>query len=101
MTYTEDRETFERDLLRPPHQARMLDYAGKYVGRLTKVDKNTLLEVAIEYLWNRRDQIKETSDILTTWIAALNFAAKTRKKWLVYYNIGGWRWVRSSQLGRD
>ncbi len=100
MTYTEDRATFEADLRKPPHFARMCEHAGRYVGRLTKVDKETMLDLAWEGLWQRREQIHETSDILLTWIAALSAAARTRKTWLVWHNMGGWSRVRASQLGR-
>ncbi len=101
MTYTEDRETFERDLRKPPHFARMCEHAGRFTGRLTKVDRDTFLEMAYERLWCDRSNIRETSDILLRWIDALRYAARTRKRWLIYYPLGGWRWARSSQLGRD
>lgn len=101
MTYTEDRETFERDLFKPPHCARMLDHAGKFVGRLSRVDKDTFLELAMDRFWADRASIKETSDILLRWIDALRYAARTRKTWMVWYNMGGWKRVRPSQMGRD
>ena len=99
MTYMEDREIFEADLCKPPHLARMCEHAGRFTGRLTKVDRNSLLEMAWDYLWARRDSIHETNDILLTWIACLTAAARTRERWLQWSGIS-WRWVRSSQLGR-
>lgn len=101
MTYTEDRTTFEAQLQRPPHFARMCEHAGRFVGRLSRVDKEALIEMAYDRLWDQRDQIHETAHVLLLWIDALKAAAMTRKQWLVYYNMGGWRWVKSSQLGRD
>ncbi len=99
MTYTEDREQFERDLRQPPHFARMCEHAGRFVGRLPKIDRETLLDLAWGYLWDRRDAIHETADILLVWIDCLKSAAHTRKRWLQWSGIS-WRWVRSSQLGR-
>lgn len=100
MTYTEDRHTFEAQLRQPPHFARMLEHSGRYVGRLTKMDKESLIEIAFDRLWESRDQIKEMNDILRLWIAALNGAARTRKTWLVWLNNSHWARVKGTQLGK-
>lgn len=100
MTYTEDRLTFEAQLRQPPHFARMCDHAGKFVSRMTKVDRESVLEMAWNTLWEWRDGIHETNDILRLWINALSLAVKTRKTWLIWTGLC-WRRVRNSQLGRD
>ena len=46
--YTEDRETFERQMLQPPHAARLMEHAGRFVGRLDSKDKDALLKVWLE-----------------------------------------------------
>ncbi|MDE2097008.1 MAG: hypothetical protein KGL39_07165 [Patescibacteria group bacterium] len=101
MTYTEDRDTFERQLFRPPHAARMSEHAGHFVERLDKADKAALLEDALNRFWETRDQIRETRDILRTWIKALEFAARRRPRWCVWFNVYEKRWVKGSQLGRQ
>ena len=107
-----DREAFERELSRPPHVARMMEHAGRYVKWLDKDDKNAVLEYATDRLWETRAQIKETKDLLTVWIAALDYAARRRPRWAEcfsgYVGTRGyvsrinfeWRWVKGSQLGR-
>lgn len=101
MTKIEDRDAFERQLARPPHAARMTEHAGYFVERLDAGDKNALLKDALDRLWETRDQIKETQDILRTWIKALEFAARRRPKWCTYWNVYEKRWVKGTQLGRQ
>jgi hypothetical protein len=101
LTYTEDRETFERQMFRtPPHAARLAEHAGRYIGRLTNGDKEMLLADAILQFWEMRDQIKETQDILKLWVKALEYAAKRRPKWHLWSSGYDW-WVKGSQLGRQ
>lgn len=99
VTYTEDRETFESQLFRPPHAARMTDHAGHFVERLDKDDKAVLLKDALDRLWETRDQIHTAQDILRTWIKALEFAANKRPHWRTWFNVHDSRWVKGSQLG--
>lgn len=104
MTFTEDRETFEAQLFRPPHAARMSEHAGRFVGRLDDADKEILLGDALDRLWETRCLIHKTQDILCTWIDALKFAAERRPQWRVATAFAGTctghEWVKSSQLGR-
>ena len=107
-----DREAFERELSRPPHVARMMEHAGRYVKWLDKGDKDALLEDAVARLFDTADRIKESRDVLALWIAALEYAARRRPRWAEcfsgYVATRGyvsrinfeWRWVKGSQLGR-
>src|SRR5579859_1142441 len=99
MTYTEDRETFEVQLFRPPHAARMTEHAGYFVERLDSTDKEALLKDALDRLWETRGLIHETRDVLRTWVEALEYAAARRPRWCVWYNVCERRWVKGSQLG--
>lgn len=101
MTYTEDRETFERDIFRPPHVARMLEHAGRYVGSMTKADKDAFLELALDHMWERRAFIKQTSDIQRMWELALQDAARSRLRWLIWPNgsLTESKWVLGTRLG--
>lgn len=101
MTFTEDRETFEAQLFRPPHAARMTEHAGHFTERLDKNDKNALLTMALDRFWETREQIKETQDILRLWVKALEFAAGRRPRWQTWFNVYEARWVKGTRLGRD
>jgi hypothetical protein len=100
MKYTENRDTFERQMMGPPHAARMMEHAGRFVGRLDNADRAALLQDALDKFWETRDAIKETADILKLWLKALEFAARRRPKWHCWSSGYDW-WVRSSQLGRQ
>lgn len=100
MTFTEDRETFERQILQPPHAARLMEHAGRFVGRLDNDDKDALLRIALDQFWETRDQIKETQDILTLWVRALEYAARRRPRWHLWSSGYDW-WVKGSQLGKQ
>lgn len=100
MTYTEDREAFERQLLVPPHAARLMEHAGRFVGRLDNADKDALLKIALDQFWDTRSQIKETQDILRLWVKALEYAARRRPQWHQWSSGYDW-WVKGSQLGRQ
>lgn len=101
MTFTEDRETFERQMLQqPPHAARLAERAGRFVGRLDNGDKDALLKMALDKFWETREQIKETQDILTLWVKALEFAARRRPKWHCWSSGYDW-WVKGTQLGKE
>jgi hypothetical protein len=98
--YTEDRETFERQMMQPPHAARLMEHAGRYTGRLVNADKEALLQVALDKFWETRERIKETSDILKLWIKALEFSARRRPKWHLWACGYDW-WVKGNQLGKQ
>ena len=88
MIYTEDRETFERDMFRPPFMARMLEMAGRYArchtGRLSSKDKGELFEAAVEKFWE----------------LALKAAATSRERWLVWSQVRlNHVWVPGKSLG--
>lgn len=101
MTYTKDRETFERDIFRPPHVARMLEHAGSYVGAMTKRDKDAFLELALDHIWNNRHQIKATNDIQVVWHDGLRAAAHSRDRWLIWPHgsLTESKWVLGVHLG--
>lgn len=99
--YTEDRETFERQMFyTPPYAARNAEHAGRYVGRLDNADKDALLKMALDRFWETREKIKETQDILRLWVGALEYAARRRPKWHLWSSGYDW-WVKGSQLGRQ
>lgn len=100
MTFTEDRETFERQMMRPPHAARLMEHAGRFVGRLDNKDKDALLQTALDEFWESRNQIKETQDILRLWVKALELSARRRPKWHCWSSGYDW-WVKGSQMGRQ
>lgn len=100
MTFTEDRETFERQMMAPPHAARLMDHAGRFIGRLDNTDKQAFLEMALDEFWARRDLIKATQDILLQWVKSLEFAAKRRPQWHCWSSGYDW-WVKGSQLGKQ
>ena len=101
VTYTEDRETFERQLFRPPHAARMTEHAGRFVERLDRDDKDALLKDALDWFWEHRGLIQETQDILRTWVKALEHAAGRRPVWRTWFNVYESRLVKGSKLGRQ
>ena len=101
VTFTEDRDTFERQLLQtPPHAARLAEHAGRFVGRLDNDDKDALLKDALDQFWETRNQIKETQDILTLWVKALEHAARRRPRWHVWSSGYDW-WVKGVQMGKQ
>ena len=102
MTYTEDRAAFEHDIFRPPHLARMLEHAARYVGKLAPGDKDLLLSVAMDQFWETRNGIRKTADILRLWDTALRGAARTRDRWCEWSNLdSAWHWVSGKYLGRN
>lgn len=98
--YTEDRETFERQILQPPHAARLMEHAARFVGRLRNDDKDALLKVALDEFWERREEIKDSQDILTLWVEVLEYSARRRPRWHLWSSGYDW-WVKGSQLGRQ
>lgn len=101
MNYTENRDTFERQMLQtPPHAARLAEHAGRFVGRLDNADKEFLLNGALDRFWETREQIKETQDVLKLWVKALEYSARRRPKWHCWSSGYDW-WVKGSQLGRQ
>lgn len=100
MTYTEDRETFERQMSQPPHAARLMEHAGRFVGRLDNADKDALLHVALDEFWARRDYIKDTQDILEQWVKSLEYSARRRPKWHLWSSGYDW-WVKGAQMGKQ
>lgn len=101
MARIEDPEKFFAAILRPPHQARMIEHAGQFVKWLGRQDKEMLLADAQVRFWETREQIKETGDILKLWIKALEFAARRRPKWQTWDSWGHMRWIKGTRLGRD
>lgn len=96
--YTEDRETFERQMFStPPHAARLAERAGRFVGRLSNKDKDALLRVALDQFWETRDQINTTQDLLSLWIEALQYSARRRPRWRCWWS-GRDEWIKSSRL---
>lgn len=96
---TEDRETFEREIFRPPHLARLLDITGEFTGRLDKADREFFLTRASDMFWENRAAIKVANDIPRLWVAALQELAKGRRCWRIWSGVE-WRWVAYGQLRR-
>ncbi len=106
LTYTEDRETFEREMFRAPFMARMLEMAGRYArsprGHLSGADKEAVFKGALDAFWAFRDDIRETKDILRLWEKALRTAAAARPRWLVWSQVDLCHiWIAPAQLGRS
>lgn len=101
MTYTEDREVFERDLFKPPYLARMLERSGRYVGALDKCDRDLILQLALDNFWEMRDQINDTNGVLRVWDQALSRAARTRPRWKTWWSLIETRWVKGIHLGKN
>ncbi len=104
MTYTEDREAFERDMFRPPFMARMLEIAGRYArcatGRLDASDKEELFRLALDRFWELRDTVANANDVYRVWEVALKTAACTRRRWLVWSQVQlNHVWVSGKALG--
>lgn len=98
MIYTEDRETFERDLFnKPPHCARLAVHIGTYTCKLSPSDAEQFVKRAVDNLWDNRGKIKTAPDILRLWIAACDSVAKSRPTWMVWVN-GEWVKVRAAKL---
>ena len=101
--YTEDRDTFERDMFRPPHAARMLEATGLFTGRMRDADKEAFLELALDTFWALRNTIHNCADIQKNWLRALKTAALSRDKWLLFTSIAGVitgrEWVLGRRLG--
>lgn len=96
---TEDRETFEREIFRPPHLARLLDISGEFIGRLDKQDREYFLYRTMGNFWESRAGIKVMNDISRLWVAALQQTANERLSWEIWSGVE-WRWVRPGQLRR-
>lgn len=100
MTYTEDRELFERDLFKPPYTARMIARAGEYTGALNAADRSLILGMALDNFWELRDEIHTSNDVLRVWDRALARAVRSRPQWRVWWGLVEWRWMKSVHLGR-
>lgn len=101
MTFTEDRDVFDRTVFKPPYLARMLERAGVYVGSLAQIDKDAFVEIAMNALWDLRDRIKVSNDVTRLWDQALKHTALSRERWLVWSGTEtAWIWVPGKNLGR-
>jgi hypothetical protein len=101
VTYTEDKETFERDIFKPPHVARLLDALGPFVDGLTGRDRSAFITEAFDAFFLLRNGIKCVNDIYIQWGAALKLAAQSRERWLVWNpQEVAWLWVPAKKLGR-
>lgn len=96
----QDRETFERQLLQPPHAARLMGRAKPFIERLSPSDGEALLKIALDYFWDGRDQIKDAADIVKLWSKALEYSARRRPRWRLWWSTGP-EWVRGNQLGKE
>jgi|ERR1700674_1351916 len=98
MIYTEDRDTFARDLFRPPFLARMIEDAGRYTGRMSQEDRDWVIELALDRFWELRNTIYTSYGLRDRWIDALNYAVASRPRWRIWY---GWvlefEWVKGSR----
>ncbi len=102
MTYTEDRDTFEREMFRPPHAARMLEATRRYAARMGAKDRGEFFQAALDAFWALRDTVRVTDDIRRNWERALKTAAVSRSRWLVWNGLElRYEWVRGRRLGED
>ncbi len=106
MTYTEDRETFERMIAGQIHHLR--DVTADFVTGMTSVDKDAFLRIAIEAAWDHREEFKPVPGygLPQYWKRCLKYAATSRDKWRVNAYVlpgvlGEWKWVKGSQLGKQ
>lgn len=102
MIYTEDREQFERDILRPGRFVRLAERAGPYIDGMDQPDKAYFLETALDVMWDRRAEVESTSGLLKLWDEALETAAFSRPRWLVSVGLvhETRQWVKSIHLRR-
>lgn len=101
MTYSEDRDTFERDIFRPPYLARMLERTGQYSGQMRPADRDMFTRVALEEFWWLRGKIKVSNDITRVWEKALRHAALSRPLWWVWSGTeAAWLQIPGKRLGR-
>lgn len=104
MAYTQDRESFERDMFRPPFMARMMEMAGRYArctsGRLDSSDKEVLFRTALDEFWETRGNVCNSNDVYRVWELALKAAATSRERWLVWSQVQLKHvWVPGKALG--
>ncbi len=88
LSYTEDRETFERMLLvgdpKRPHLARMVGHAYRFIGGMASNTRDRFLEAALDFAWNNRQSFNTQYEALEMyWTRSLEAAALTRDKWLI------------------
>ena len=101
MARIDEQAAFEAQLVRPPHAARMMEHAGRYVKWLDKEDKHAVLTDALGYMFEERARIAEGRDVLKIWDEALEFAARKRPRWQCTDAWQRTRWIKGSRLGRD
>lgn len=102
MIYTEDRDTFEREMFRPPHAARMLEATRRYAGRMGDKDRGDFFQAALDAFWALRDTVRATADIRRNWERALKTAAQSRDRWLVWNGVElRYEWVLGRRLGEE
>jgi hypothetical protein len=118
LIYTEDRDTFIRDLLmtkpipaRPGHaevpshfKAPMLKRAEKFIGGMADRTRDLFLETALDFAWTNRHSFNPQYEALEMfWTRCLQGAARTRDKWLVSVamlpGVYERRWVLGRMLG--
>lgn len=102
VTYTEDRETFEAQIFRPPHLARMLEISGEFTGRLDSLDRDFVVKQSLDRFWDVRGEIKVSNDVERKWVESLQWVAMSRPRWEVFVSHWGVaigkEWIKSSQL---
>lgn len=96
---TEDRETFEREIFRPPHLARLLDITGEFTGRLDGKDRNYFIARTMVHFWEKRAGIKVQNDISRIWAETMQQVAYARPSWEIWSGVE-WRRVTPGQLRR-
>lgn len=94
LTYAEEREVGESDIFRPPHLARMLEEAGRYVGRMDRTAREEMLENALAHFWHYRHTIRAARDLRRNWRWALNWAALQRPRWRIWTKFDDFEWVQ-------
>jgi len=113
MIFTEDRATFERELIvgtdekqRTGHYRRMADRANKFTAGMAATTAAHFREEALDFAWtNRHSWNLQYESIEMFWTRCLRGAALTRDKWLVSVatlpGVFEKRWVLGRRLGEE
>lgn len=80
LIYTEDRETFERDIFMPRF-ALLVEHASYYTRRMDNIDSCYFFETARLKFWQKRNEILDSTDILRVWVEALKQTAREEYEW--------------------
>lgn len=96
--YTEDRETFEREMFAQRRLAIMFEHASYYTRRMSVESSFAFFEAARIEFWKLRNEIPNHG-IFPCWYKALQRAAMTRPHWWFWFStLPFWRAISGKRL---